>query len=224
MPRPRPLIPVLPSRPQSLTTPGPFDRIAPRAEKRAVARPGTGRSRRAELRMTRGICSSRCRRGFHGHTMPFSGRFLTTGGCTRTPTPGMSGAGRCSARFGPSNSPAPEISLQARSKATGMSAIMKDRPRDRSSPAPSHRVGKGKVNHRLLHGRGLTFEVNRRLLEVGEKYRRSRDMPERRASTSPRRRRDAAATRQAILEAATRRFATEGYQRPGPARSPPTPG
>ena len=36
-------------------------------------------------------------------------------------------------------------------------------------------------------------------------------MPERRANTSPRRRRDAAATRQAILEAATRRFATEGY-------------
>ncbi len=40
-------------------------------------------------------------------------------------------------------------------------------------------------------------------------------MPERRASTSPRRRRDAAATRQAILEAATRRFATQGYERAG---------
>ena len=40
-------------------------------------------------------------------------------------------------------------------------------------------------------------------------------MPERRVSASPRRRRDAAATREAILEAATRRFATEGYQRAG---------
>ena len=40
-------------------------------------------------------------------------------------------------------------------------------------------------------------------------------MPERRVSASPKRRRDAAATRQAILEAATRRFATEGYQRAG---------
>ena len=40
-------------------------------------------------------------------------------------------------------------------------------------------------------------------------------MPERPASTSPKRRRDAAATRQAILQAATRRFATEGYQRAG---------
>ena len=40
-------------------------------------------------------------------------------------------------------------------------------------------------------------------------------MPERRASASPRRRRDAAATREAILEAATRRFATQGYQRAG---------
>ena len=49
-------------------------------------------------------------------------------------------------------------------------------------------------------------------------------MPERRVSASPRRRRDAAATRQAILEAATRRFATQGYSAPGPARSPPTPG
>ena len=40
-------------------------------------------------------------------------------------------------------------------------------------------------------------------------------MRERRVSASPRRRRDAVATRQAILEAATRRFATEGYQRAG---------
>ena len=40
-------------------------------------------------------------------------------------------------------------------------------------------------------------------------------MPERRVSASPRRRRDAAATRLAIFEAATRRFATEGYQRAG---------
>ena len=40
-------------------------------------------------------------------------------------------------------------------------------------------------------------------------------MPERRVSASPRRGRDAAATREAILEAATRRFATEGYQRAG---------
>ncbi len=40
-------------------------------------------------------------------------------------------------------------------------------------------------------------------------------MPKRRASASPKRRRDAAATRQAIFEAATRRFTTEGYQRAG---------
>ena len=40
-------------------------------------------------------------------------------------------------------------------------------------------------------------------------------MPERRVSASPRRRRDAAATREAILEAATRRFATQGYERAG---------
>ena len=40
-------------------------------------------------------------------------------------------------------------------------------------------------------------------------------MPERRVSASPRRRRDAAATREAILEAATRRFVTEGYQHAG---------
>ena len=37
-------------------------------------------------------------------------------------------------------------------------------------------------------------------------------MPERRVSASPRRRRNAAATREAILEAATRRFATHGYE------------
>ena len=40
-------------------------------------------------------------------------------------------------------------------------------------------------------------------------------MPERRVSVSPRRGRDAAATREAILEAATRRFATHGYERAG---------
>ena len=40
-------------------------------------------------------------------------------------------------------------------------------------------------------------------------------MPERRVSVSPRRGRDAAATREAILEAATRRFANDGYQRAG---------
>ena len=40
-------------------------------------------------------------------------------------------------------------------------------------------------------------------------------MPERRVSASPRRRRDAAATREAILEAATCRFATQGYQSAG---------
>jgi AcrR family transcriptional regulator len=40
-------------------------------------------------------------------------------------------------------------------------------------------------------------------------------MPERRVSARPRRRRDAAATRKAILAAATRRFATQGYERAG---------
>ncbi len=40
-------------------------------------------------------------------------------------------------------------------------------------------------------------------------------MSERRVSASPKRRRNAAATRQAILEAAARHFATEGYQRAG---------
>jgi AcrR family transcriptional regulator len=40
-------------------------------------------------------------------------------------------------------------------------------------------------------------------------------MQERRVSSRPKRRRDAAATREAILEAATRRFAIEGYQRAG---------
>jgi AcrR family transcriptional regulator len=40
-------------------------------------------------------------------------------------------------------------------------------------------------------------------------------MPLRRAGAEPKRKRDAAATREAILEAATRRFATEGYKRAG---------
>jgi AcrR family transcriptional regulator len=40
-------------------------------------------------------------------------------------------------------------------------------------------------------------------------------MAERRVDASPRRRRDAAATREAILEAATRRFAAQGYERAG---------
>ncbi len=40
-------------------------------------------------------------------------------------------------------------------------------------------------------------------------------MTERRVDAGPRRRRDAAATREAILEAATRRFATQGYERAG---------
>ena len=40
-------------------------------------------------------------------------------------------------------------------------------------------------------------------------------MSERRVSPRPRRRRDAAATREAIVEAATRRFATQGYERAG---------
>src|SRR5689334_15853443 len=40
-------------------------------------------------------------------------------------------------------------------------------------------------------------------------------MPERRANAGPKRKRDAAATREAILEAATRRFATHGYERAG---------
>jgi len=40
-------------------------------------------------------------------------------------------------------------------------------------------------------------------------------MPKRRVSASPRRRRDAAATRQAILEAATRRFAIHSYEHTG---------
>ena len=41
-------------------------------------------------------------------------------------------------------------------------------------------------------------------------------MPEKRADARPKRKRDAAATREAILEAATRRFATQGYERRGP--------
>ncbi len=40
-------------------------------------------------------------------------------------------------------------------------------------------------------------------------------MPERPANSRPCRQRDAAATREAILEAATRRFATQGYERAG---------
>ncbi len=40
-------------------------------------------------------------------------------------------------------------------------------------------------------------------------------MPEGRVGASPRRKRDAAATREAILEAATRRFAAHGYERAG---------
>jgi AcrR family transcriptional regulator len=40
-------------------------------------------------------------------------------------------------------------------------------------------------------------------------------MPERRANARPKRKRDAAATREAILEAATRRFSTQGYERAG---------
>ena len=40
-------------------------------------------------------------------------------------------------------------------------------------------------------------------------------MPERRVGAGPRRRRDAAATREAILAAATRRFAAQGYERAG---------
>ena len=40
-------------------------------------------------------------------------------------------------------------------------------------------------------------------------------MPERRAKASPKGRRDAVATRKAILEAATRRFATHSYERAG---------
>ena len=40
-------------------------------------------------------------------------------------------------------------------------------------------------------------------------------MPERRVNASPRRRRDAAATREAILEAATGRVAAQGYERAG---------
>jgi AcrR family transcriptional regulator len=40
-------------------------------------------------------------------------------------------------------------------------------------------------------------------------------MSERRVGATPRRRRDAAATREAIVEAATRRFATQGYEPAG---------
>src|SRR5215468_4946904 len=40
-------------------------------------------------------------------------------------------------------------------------------------------------------------------------------MPKKRAGARPKRKRDAAATRDATLEAATRRFATQGYERAG---------
>jgi AcrR family transcriptional regulator len=40
-------------------------------------------------------------------------------------------------------------------------------------------------------------------------------MPEKRAGARPKRKRDAAATREAILDAATRRFASQGYERAG---------
>jgi AcrR family transcriptional regulator len=40
-------------------------------------------------------------------------------------------------------------------------------------------------------------------------------MPERRVNARPKRKRDAAATREEIVEAATRRFATQGYERAG---------
>jgi AcrR family transcriptional regulator len=40
-------------------------------------------------------------------------------------------------------------------------------------------------------------------------------MPERRVDARPKRKRDAAATREEILEAATRRFAAQGYERAG---------
>ena len=40
-------------------------------------------------------------------------------------------------------------------------------------------------------------------------------MPEKRGGARPRRKRDAATTRQAILDAATRRFAAQGYERAG---------
>jgi AcrR family transcriptional regulator len=40
-------------------------------------------------------------------------------------------------------------------------------------------------------------------------------MPEEQGGARPKRKRDAAATREAILEAATRRFATQGYERAG---------
>jgi AcrR family transcriptional regulator len=66
----------------------------------------------------------------------------------------------------------------------------------------------------------LTFEVNNGLLRIGEKIQSSkgpegRDMPKRRDSARPKRRRDAADTREAIFEAATRRFATSSYEHAG---------
>jgi AcrR family transcriptional regulator len=61
----------------------------------------------------------------------------------------------------------------------------------------------------------LTFQVNKSLLGMGSEVDGGRDMPESRVSASPRRRRNAAATRGAILEAARRRFAIQGYERAG---------
>jgi AcrR family transcriptional regulator len=48
-----------------------------------------------------------------------------------------------------------------------------------------------------------------------KKIARSRDIANRLATTRPKRKRDAAATREAILKAATPRFATQGYERAG---------
>jgi AcrR family transcriptional regulator len=60
----------------------------------------------------------------------------------------------------------------------------------------------------------LTFEVNSGLLGIGKLF-WDYDMPKSRVCANPKRRRDAAATREAILQAATRRFATQGYERAG---------
>ena len=63
----------------------------------------------------------------------------------------------------------------------------------------------------------LAFGVNSRLLGIGEKNRKLEGARTCRSIESARARDggNAAATRQAILEAATRRFATQGYQRAG---------
>jgi AcrR family transcriptional regulator len=61
----------------------------------------------------------------------------------------------------------------------------------------------------------LTFQVNRGLLGIGRKIEGSPDMAEPPVSARPRRRRNAAATREAILGAATRRFTIHGYERAG---------